>query len=131
MALSNDLNAIPRLFGDAVEQLGKLVQNEVQLARAELAQKVTQASIGGAYVVGAAILCIPVLVVLLIALAIGLTQLGLSPVLAHLAAAACGAAVSAILAMVGMSYLKPENLKPKVTMRQVERDVATAKEMAR
>jgi len=34
MALSNDLNAIPRLFGDAVEQLGKLVQNEVQLARA-------------------------------------------------------------------------------------------------
>jgi hypothetical protein len=131
MALSNDLNAIPRLFGDAVEQLGKLVQNEVQLARAELAQKVTQASIGAAYVVGAAILCIPVLVVLLLALAIGLTQAGLSPVLAHLAAAGCGAVVSAILAMVGMSYLKPENLKPKVTMRQVERDVATAKDMAR
>jgi hypothetical protein len=131
MALSNDLNAIPRLFGDAVEQLGKLVQNEVQLARAELAQKVTQASIGAAYVVGAAILCIPVLVVLLIALALGLIQAGLSPVLAHLAAAACGAVVSAILAMVGMSYLKPENLKPKVTMRQVERDVETAKEMAR
>jgi hypothetical protein len=131
MALSNDLNAIPRLFGDAVEQLGKLVQNEVQLARAELAQKVTQASIGAAYVVGAAILCIPVLVVLLIALAIGLTQAGLSPVLAHLAAAGCGAVVSAILAMVGMSYLKPENLKPNVTIRQVERDVATAKEMAR
>jgi len=131
MALSNDLNAIPRLFGDAVEQLGKLVQNEVQLARAELAQKVTQASIGAAYVVGAAILCIPVLVVLLIALALGLTQLGLAPVLAHLAAAGCGAVISAILAMIGMSYLKPENLKPKITMRQVGRDVETAKEMAR
>ena len=131
MALSNDLNAIPRLVGDAVEQLGKLVHNEVQLARAELAQKMTQASIGAAYVVGAAILCIPVLVVLLIALAIGLTQVGLSPALAHLASAACGAVVSVILAMVGMSYLKPENLKPKVTMRQVERDVETAKEMAR
>ena len=131
MALSNDLNAIPRLFGDAVEQLGKLVQNEVQLARAEISQKVTQASIGAAYVAGAAILSIPVLVVLLIALALGLTQSGLSPVVAHLAAAACGAAISAILAMVGMSYLKPENLKPKVTMQQVERDVETAKEMAR
>jgi hypothetical protein len=33
--------------------------------------------------------------------------------------------------MVGMSHLKPENLKPKVTMQQVQRDVATAKEMAR
>jgi hypothetical protein len=131
MALSNDLNAIPRLFGDAVEQLGKLVQNEVQLARVELAQKMTQASIGAAYVTGAAILSIPVLVVLLIAMALWLTQLGLSPVVAHLAAAACGAVISVILAMVGMSHLKPENLKPKVTMQQVERDITTAKEMAR
>jgi hypothetical protein len=131
MALSNDLNAIPRLFGDAVEQLGKLVQNEVQLARAELSQKMAQASIGAAYVTGAAILSIPVLVVVLIALALWLTQLGLSPVVAHLGAAACGAVISAILAMVGMSHLKPENLKPMVTMRQVERDVETAKEMAR
>ena len=131
MALSNDLNAIPRLFGDAVEQLGKLVQNKVQLARAELAQKMTQASIGAAYVTGAAILSIPVLVVLLIAMALWLTQLGLSPVVAHLAAAACGAVISVILAMVGMSHLKPENLKPKVTMQQVERDITTAKEMAR
>jgi hypothetical protein len=30
-----------------------------------------------------------------------------------------------------MSYLKPENLKPQVTLREVERDVATAKELAR
>ena len=131
MALSNDLNAIPRLFGDAVEQLGKLVQNEVQLARAEITQKLTQASIGAAYVAGAAILALPVLVVLLIALALWLIQLGLGPPLAYLAAAACGAVISAVLAGVGMSYLKLENLKPEVTMRQVERDVEIAKEMAR
>ena len=80
---------------------------------------------------GAAVLCIPVLVVLLIALALWLTQVGLSPVTAHLASAACGAVISIILAMIGMSYLKPENLKPKVTMRQVEEDIATAKELAR
>ena len=45
MSLSDDFNAIPKLFGDAVEQLAKLVQNEVQLARAELSQKITQAGI--------------------------------------------------------------------------------------
>jgi VIT1/CCC1 family predicted Fe2+/Mn2+ transporter len=131
MSLSEDLHVIPKLFGDAVEQLGKMVQNEVQLARAELSQKINQASIGAAYVIGAAILCIPVVVVLLIALALWLTQLGLSPVVAHLAAAACGAAVSFVLALVGMSYLKPENLKPKVTIQQVQRDITTAKELAR
>ena len=131
MSLSNDLHTIPKLFGDAVEQLGKLVQNEAQLARAEISQKIAQAGIGAAYVIGAAILGIPVLVVLLIALALWLGQLGLSPPLAHIAAAACGAAISIVLAVIGMSYLKPENLKPKVTIRQVERDIATAKELAR
>lgn len=131
MSLSNELNAIPRLFGDAVEQLGKLVQNEVQLARVELSEKITQASIGAGYVASAAILFIPVLVVLLITLALWLTQLGLSPITAHLASAACGAVICLVLALVGMSYLKPENLKPRVTMQQVKRDVTVAKELAR
>ena len=131
MALSDDFHTIPKLFGDAVEQLGKLVQNEVQLARAELSQKITQVGIGAAYIGGAAILCIPVLVVLLIALALWLTQFGLGPVAAHFAAAGIGAILCGVLAMIGMSYLKPENLKPKVTMREVGRDVATAKELAR
>jgi hypothetical protein len=131
MSLSGDLHSIPRLFGDAVEQLGKLVQNEVQLARAEVSQKITEAGIGLGYIAGACVLAIPVLVVLLIALALWLVQLGLSPVAAHFIVAAAGALISIVLAMVGMRRLKPENLKPKVTMDQVERDVATAKELAR
>jgi hypothetical protein len=130
MSLSDDFNAIPKLFGDAVEQLGKLVQNEAQLARAELSQKITQAGIGAAYVAGAAILCIPVLVVLLITLAIWFTQLGLSPVLAHLTSAVFGAVVSGVLAGIGLSYFKAENLKPKVTLQQMRRDVTIAKELA-
>jgi len=131
MSLSDDFNAIPKLFGDAVEQLGKLVQNEAQLARAEISQKITQAGIGAAYVAGAAILCIPVLVLLLITLALWLTQLGLSPVLAHLVSGLVGAVTSGVLAAVGLSYFKAENLKPKVTLQQVQRDVTTAKELAR
>jgi hypothetical protein len=131
MALSDDLHTIPRLFGDAVEQLGKLVQNEVELAKAELSQKITQAGIGAAYIGGAAVLCIPVLVVALIAIALWLVQLGLSPVAAYFAAAGLGAVLCVILAMVGMSYLKPDNLKPRATIQEVGRDVATAKELAR
>jgi uncharacterized membrane protein YgcG len=131
MALPDDLHAIPQLIGDAVEQLAKLVQNEAQLAKAELSQKITQAGIGVAYLGGAAILCVPVLVVLLLAFALWLMQVGLSPAAAHLASAAVGAVICGILAMTGMSYLKARNLKPKVTMREFKRDVATAKELAR
>jgi hypothetical protein len=132
MALSDDLHCIPRLVGDAVEQLGKLVQNEAQLARAELSEKLTLASMGAAYLACAGILAVPVLVLLLIALALWLTAaFGMSPATAHVLAAAAGAIVSLVLALVGLSYLKPENLKPKVTIRQVERDMEAAKEMAR
>jgi hypothetical protein len=42
-----------------------------------------------------------------------------------------GAVLCVILAMVGMSYLKPDNLTPRATIQEVGRDVATAKELAR
>ena len=131
MTLSNDVREIPRLFGDAVEQLGKLVRNEAQLAQAELTQKVTQAGIGAAYIAGAAMLAVPVLVLALIALALWLGQMGINPAVAHLIAAAVGLAVSVTLALVGKSYFTPANLTPKVSLRQVEKDVAAVKEMAR
>jgi hypothetical protein len=131
MSLANDIRSIPELFGDAVEQLGKLVQNEVQLARAELSEKLTQAGMGVAYLGAAAIFLIPVLVMLLITLALWFVQLGMSPVMAHLLASALGGLLCAVLAFTGMSYLKPDNLKPKVTMREVQRDVAAAKEIVK
>ena len=129
--LTEDLHAIPGLVSDTAEQLGKLLQNEAQLARAELSQKVSQAATGAAYVIGAAILSIPVLVLLLIALALFLVQQGLSPALSHLISAGVGLAISAVLAMIGAKYLKPDNLKPHVTLHQVGRDIQTAKELAR
>lgn len=131
MSLSNDYRSISALFGDAIEQLGKLVQNEAQLARAEISEKVAQAGMGVAYVAAAGILMIPVLVVLLIALALWLNQMGMSPISAHLIAAAIGAGVSLVLGVVGLNRLKPEKLKPTVTIQQVERDMAAAKELAK
>jgi hypothetical protein len=131
MSLSNDVRSIPALFGDAIEQLGKLVHNEVQLARAEISEKVTQAGMGVAYVAAAGVLMIPALVVLLLTLALWLNDMGLSLVISHLIAAAIGAVVSVILGVVGLNRFKPEKLTPTVTIQQVERDVAAAKELAK
>jgi hypothetical protein len=131
MPLAKDIHTIPALFGDAIEQLGKLVHNEIQLARAEISEKVAQAGVGVAYVAAAGMLMIPVLVVLLITLALWLSQMGLSQVGSHLVAAAIGAGVSIVLGVVGMNRLKPEKLTPTVTIQQVEHDVAAAKEIAR
>lgn len=131
MPLSRNGNTIPELLGDTVEQLGKLVQNEVALARAEISQKVTLAGMGAAYFAGAAILVIPVIVMLLITLALWLESRDFSPVTSHLLAALLGGVISVALALVGKSYLKPENLKPTVTAQQIERDIAAAKELAK
>jgi hypothetical protein len=131
MSISKDARGLPALFSDAIEQLGKLVNNEVQLARAEINEKVAQAGTGVAYVAAAGVLMIPALVVLLIAFALCLSDMGMSPVTSHLTAGALCAVVSVVLGIIGLNRLKPEKLAPTVTIQQVGRDVAAAKELAR
>ena len=82
-----------------------------------------------AFLVAAAVVMIPALVMLLIGFALWLAQNGFSPAASHLTAAAAGAVVSVVLAMIGMNCLKSEKLAPKVTMKELGRDVASVKEM--
>ena len=61
MTTKTDLRAISHLLGDALSQFAKLFQNEVDLAKAELGEKVQQ--IGGAVglIAAGAVLVIPVM----------------------------------------------------------------------
>jgi len=77
--LRTDAHSITRLLGDAVEQLSQLIQTEIRLARAELADKATKAGIGAGLVFGGMLLIVPALVLFLMALALFLVYLGLSP----------------------------------------------------
>jgi len=127
--IADDMRSIARLFGDAVENLSKLIQTEIQLARTEITEKATKAGMGAGMLLGAMLLLVPALVLFLIALAIWLNQLGLSPVTAHLLSGCVALVISAVLASVGLSRLKPESLAPRTTMSEVRRDIAAAKEM--
>jgi hypothetical protein len=127
--ITDDMRSIARLFGDALENLSKLLRTEIQLAKAEITQKATNAGVGIGMLFGAMLLLVPALVLLLMALAIGLVQLGLSPVTSYFLSGCLALVGAAVLAMVGMSRLKPEALKPQVTISEVRRDVAAAKEM--
>ncbi|MEN3378825.1 MAG: hypothetical protein V7604_4180 [Hyphomicrobiales bacterium] len=129
--LRNDARSISRLVGDAFEQLSHLVQTEIRLARAELADKAAQAGMGVGLLAGGLLFMIPALVLLLIAFALFLTGLGLSPVTAHLLAGLAGAVIAGILMMLGLARLKPSSLSPDTTIRQVQKDIAAAKEIAR
>jgi hypothetical protein len=129
--LRSDARSISRLLGDAFEQLSQLVQTEIRLARAELADKAARAGAGIGMLFGGMLLMVPALVLFLIALALFLTQQGMSPVAAHLLAGLAGAVAALVLILMGLARLKPSSLTPETTIRQVRKDVAAAKELAR
>jgi hypothetical protein len=131
MSLSEELRTIPPLLGNAVEQLGKLIQNEAQLARAEVSEKVSVALRGVLLMAAAAMLIGPVLVMLLIALAMALQAIGLSALLATLVSAAVGAGLAAVLLLVGRSHLRADKLTPTATLHALEADMGAARELVR
>ena len=74
MTTKTDLRAISHLLGDALSQFAKLFQNEVDLAKAELGEKVQQ--IGGAVglIAAGAVLVIPAIVMALVCAVRGLDR---------------------------------------------------------
>jgi VIT1/CCC1 family predicted Fe2+/Mn2+ transporter len=74
----NDLRTISTLLGDALSQFAKLFQNEIDLAKAELGEKVQNVSGALGFIVGGAVLVIPALVMALFALSAALIAAGWS-----------------------------------------------------
>ena len=123
--------SIPDLVSDAFGQLAKLVGNEFDLARAELADKATQVGRAAALIGAGAIILMPALVLLLFAVAAALIQSGFSQPVAYLITGVGAALVSAALIMTGLNRLSGDALTPSVTLDQVQRDKVAVKEMVR
>jgi protein-S-isoprenylcysteine O-methyltransferase Ste14 len=122
----DDLRSVSALVGDAMSQFAKLFQNEVDLAKAELGDKVQKA--GGAL---GFILVIPGLVMALFALSAALIEAGWSQPLSYLLSAILAFVIAGVLFAVGVNRLHPRNLAPRETMGQLEKDKDTAKRMLR
>ena len=131
MTTKTDLRAISHLFGDALSQFSKLFQNEVDLAKAELGEKVQQ--IGGAvgFIAAGAVLVIPAIVMALFALSAALIAGGWSQPMSYLISAIVAAVFAGILFAVGMNRLDARHLAPRETLRQLEKDKDTVKGMVR
>ena len=131
MTTQSDLRGISGPLGDALSQFAKLFQNEVDLAKAELGEKVQQ--IGGAmgFIAAGAILVIPAVVMALFALSATLIQAGWSQPLSYLASAVIAAVLAGVLFAVGINRLGARHLAPRETMRQLEKDKDAVKEMVR
>jgi hypothetical protein len=131
MTTQSDLRVISGLLGDALSQFAKLFQNEVDLAKAELGEKMQQ--VGGAvgFIAAGAILVMPALVMALFALSAALIEVGWSQPISYLASAVIAAVLAGVLFAVGINRLDARHLVPHETLRQLEKDKDTVKEMMR
>jgi hypothetical protein len=130
MSASNG-RSIPELMSDAFGQLAKLVSNEIDLAKAEMSEKVGQVGRAGAMIAAGAVIFMPALVLVLLAIAAALIGAGFSAPIAYLITGGGAGLIALALIWVGISRLSGDALKPNVTLDQLQRDKIAAKEMAR
>ena len=118
---------VTELMRDLVNQVSNLVRHEIQLARAEMGEKASQAT-NGVVLLGVALgLGIGAIVILLLAAVAvleGIMAFWLSALLVGLVAALAAAG----LASMGMSNLKARNLMPDRTIESVREETQYAKE---
>jgi membrane protein implicated in regulation of membrane protease activity len=131
MNTQSDVRTISTLLGDALSQFAKLFQNEVDLAKAELGEKVQQVGWAVGFFAAGAVLVIPALVMALFALSAALITGGWSQPISYLISAIVAAVLAGVLFAVGVNRLDARNLAPRETMRQLEQDKDTVKEMVR
>lgn len=121
--------SLPELFGDLVNQLSTLLRKEVQLARAEVSEKVNEATSAIPGIAIGAVLLLGALIMLLHALAIGMVRLlEIGPGLAYLITGVVVAIGGYVLLKGAISKLKASNLMPERTAQQISRDAQAVKE---
>jgi hypothetical protein len=131
VTMVRDERSIAQLFGDSISELTKLVRNEVDLARAEIVQKISLGSAAAKLIVAGAIFLTPGIVLVLLAVAAELMALGLSQPLAYLASGVGALIIAGTLVWIGMSRLSASALKPSATLEQIRQDKAMATELMR
>jgi hypothetical protein len=126
-----DHRSVSELLADAFAQLARLFRNEVDLARAELSQKASQAAGAAKLIAAGAVILIPAIVLILFAIGAALIEVGLSAPLAYLIAGLGGAILPGALIWIGLGRLSGDALKPLVTIEEIRRDATAAKELVR
>lgn len=123
---------IGSLLQDAAGDIASIVRNEARLAQAEVKENLNHAMAGALSALLGAVVLIPALTLLLMALAFALDDYDVVPRwVAALIAAALGAVLGAILLARAKSALKPKALAPTRTAENLKQDAQLVKEQVR
>lgn len=123
--------SIPELFSDLVDHLPRLFRKEVQLAKAEAAEKVQQATGAIVYMAIGGVVLLAALIMLLHAIVAWLVVLGIDVQWGSLIVALVVGILGYVFLQKGMSDIKASNLKPTRTVEQLRTDARATKEQFR
>lgn len=127
----NNGKSIPELFSDLVDHLPRLFRKEVQLAKAEAAEKVQQATGAVVYMAIGGVVLLAALIMLLHAIVAWLVVAGLDVQWGTLIVAVVVGIFGYVFLQKGMSDIKASNLKPARTVEQLRTDARATKEQFR
>lgn len=113
--------SLPELMRDLLSQFSTMMRHELGLARAEMAEKASQAGSGIAMLGIALVLGIAALTILLMSAVLALNEV-MEPWLSALIVGGVAALIAAILAMKGKSNLAARNLAPDHTLHSMRDD---------
>ena len=128
MASHDSRRPLGSLFTDVVSEITQLFQTELRLVRAEMNEKASRVANSGALIGAGAIVLLPAVFILLLAIVRWLEVAGLPEQWGLLLVGAAVAGLGAALLMKGINNLKGPALVPKRTIAQVRADVSLAKE---
>ncbi|MGY4445674.1 membrane protein implicated in regulation of membrane protease activity [Bradyrhizobium sp. i1.3.1] len=114
-----------------MSQFAKLFQNEMDLAKAEVGDKLQKRGGALGLIAGGAVLVVPAIVMALFALSAALIAAGWSQPVSYLTSAFIAAVIAALFFAVGINRLDVRNLAPRETIGQLEKDKDTMKGMVR
>jgi hypothetical protein len=126
--MQTDDRSLKELLSDLTNSLTTLVRKEIQLARAETSEKVTQSMVAVGAIAAGGILALSALIVLLQALVIAIAEMGVPPALASLIVGLVVAVIAYVLIHKGTNDLKATNLAPSRTIDSLSRDAQVVKE---
>ena len=118
----------PALMADLLDQVTQLLRREVQLFRAEMSDKATQAMVAAGSILAAAIVAITALNVLAAALVAGLANAGIPAPWSAVIVGVGLAIIAFVMAKKGIDNLRAGSLAPERTTRAAVRDVSMVKE---
>ena len=131
MAATGDNRTITDLLGDLSGNVSTLMRKEIQLARAETSEKVSQAMVAIGSILSGAVLALAALIVLLEALVIALTNAGIPAGWSALIVGVIVAGIAYALIHKGTNDLKAGSMAPERTIDSLKQDAQTLKEQTR